>query len=186
MICRGWLFLTKLAKNFRYALGFYFIVPTHFSEGRNYILNWFFVQSTFSHQYPHCTVLWVVPLEGWSSVEFLVKRIFLNFGFSEDLRRFKHMWTLVQLPWFCLNFDQFLRKYDIFVNNNLVGFIFKDRRQLVNCLKRKFLQNYVKNVVERCRNIMKQSYSYFQYIQEVLAMWWKHIKDKPFHGCSTI
>ena len=60
-------------------------VPT-LLMGRNYILKWvFFVQTIFADRYIHRRELRLVSLESWSSVEYGIKKIFVNFRFLQGV-----------------------------------------------------------------------------------------------------
>ena len=67
--------------------------------GRNYILKWlFFVQTNLTDRYIHRTELWVVSLKSPSSVEYVMKKIFLIFVFYSDLSSFEVLWIIERIP----------------------------------------------------------------------------------------
>ena len=84
--------------------------------GGNYILKWiFFVQTILADRYMHRREMWVVSWKSSSSVEFRIKKIFLNFVFFEELSRFKVLCDDVMFGHdfvhFRSNWDFFLLKY---------------------------------------------------------------------------
>ena len=89
-----------LSKNFMVFFGFSQIygifVPTPLVGGRNYILKWvFFVPWILADRYIHRREMCVVSLKSSSSVEFEIKKIFLNFVFFRGvIENSSFMWTL--------------------------------------------------------------------------------------------
>ena len=101
--------------------------------GRDYILNWiFFVQSIFTDRYIHRRKLWVVSIKSPSTVNYGIKKIFLNFVFYRELSRLEVLWIVDGNQLFLFTFSGFLRKFSSillkfvnFYNNKVVGFPFQ-------------------------------------------------------------
>ena len=104
--------------------------------GRNYILIWvFFVQSILTDRYIHCTELRVVSFKSLSSVEYGIKKIFLNFIFYMELSRFEVLWIIDGFPLFLFTFSRIspkissvLLKIVKVVNKSTVDFVFRDKQ----------------------------------------------------------
>ena len=101
--------------------------------------NGFFVQSISTDRYNHRTELGVVSLKSPSSVEYRIKKIFLNFGFYRELPIVKILRNIDEFPMFLFLFSGFslkissiLIKIGKIVNNSTVNFIFRDRKSGVD------------------------------------------------------
>ena len=107
--------------------------------GRNYTLKWvFFVQSILTDRYIHHTELWVVTLKSTSSLEYEIKKIFLNFVFYRELSRFEvlrmvdeFLSPLLTLSGISHKISSILLKIVKIVNNSTVYFVFKETKKVL-------------------------------------------------------
>ena len=129
-----------------------FVVPTPLvREGTIYSNGFFFVQSILADRYIHRREIWVVSLKSSFSLEFEIKKIFLNFVFFEGLLRIEVLSEHVIFGMISFTFSVIFLQIMIFSLNFFIqNYISRHKRN-------QFLIPNTQNMIKRLVLVLKES-----------------------------